>query len=447
MKVAVIGAGHVGLVVAACLADFGLSVICADKDVSRIENLKKHVLPFFEPGLKELVEKNSKSGRLKFSADTGLAIQEAEVIFIAVGTEGGPGGGADLTAVFKVSEQIAAVIADYKVVVLKSTVPIGTAEAVAALIRSRSDKSAEFDVVSNPEFLREGSAIETFMRPNRVVLGSDSERAIGVMRKIYRPLYLIDTPLVITDNRTAELIKYASNAFLAMKISYINEMAGLSDAFGCDVHTVAKAVGLDKRIGQKFLHPGPGYGGSCLPKDTRALVQFSEERGVSLPLIKAVIRVNNEQASRIVEKVRKHLGSLEGRTIAVLGLAYKTNTDDVRESPALRVCQALLQEGAFLRAHDPLANAKARKVLGDKRVEYLDDPYGAAEGSDALMILTEWNEFRSLDLDRVRSDLSGSLVIDARNVFDPSEVIGHGLTYEGVGRTAIVPGEPGEGSG
>lgn len=434
MNIAVVGAGHVGLVVAACLADFGFTVRCVDRDTDMIDGLRQLMLPFYEPGLGELVEKNVKSGRLLFSTDVTEGIRSSTVVFVAVGTEGEPGASPDLQAVYSVAEEIAAQLEAYKVIVLKSTVPVGTAAAVTERIRSKLLRPVPFDVVSNPEFLREGSAIETFMRPDRVVLGTSSERALAIMREIYSPLYLIETPIVTTTNRTAELIKYAANAFLATKISFINEIASLCDAWGCDVHVVAKAIGMDRRIGPKFLHPGPGFGGSCLPKDGRALMHLGEERGVELEILRAVFRINEKQVARVVGKAQLHLGSLAGRTIAVLGLAYKTNTDDVRESPAIRICELFLQAGASLRLHDPMANETARQVLHGPQVQYCADPYEAAQGADCLAVLTEWNEFRSLDLAKLKDRLHGTLLIDARNIFDPDEATSLGLVYVGMGR-------------
>ena len=434
MNIAVVGAGHVGLVVAACLADFGFTVQCVDTDAGRIQGLRQGTLPFYEPGLGELVEKNAKAGRLLFSTDVSEGIRSSTVVFVAVGTEGNPGSGPDLRAVYAVAEEIASQLEAYKVIVLKSTVPVGTAAAVTDLIRSRQPRPVPFDVVSNPEFLREGSAIETFMRPDRVVIGTTSETARKIMREIYRPLFLIETPIVATTNRNAELIKYAANAFLATKISFINEMAALCDALGCDVHVVAKAIGLDRRIGPKFLHPGPGFGGSCLPKDGRGLLSLGEEMGIELEILKAVFRTNEGQAARVVSKARLHLGSLAGRTIAVLGLAYKTNTDDVRESPAIRACELFLREGASLRLHDPMANETARQLLHGPQVHYCADPYEAAQGADGVAVLTEWNEFRRLDLAALKGKLRGNLLLDARNIFDPEEVTSLGFVYVGVGR-------------
>lgn len=434
MNVTVIGAGHVGLVLAACLADFGLTVACVDKVNLTIERLERIDLPFFEPGLCELVDKNVLAGRLCFSTDVESAIKQATVIFVVVGTEPGPDGRINLDGVHAVAEQIAGAMEDYKVVVIKSTVPIGTAVTVGRLIQSKQKKPVPFDVVSNPEFLREGSAIETFMRPERIILGARSERAFAIMREIYRPLYLIETPIITTTNETAELIKYAANAFLAVRISLINEVASLCDSVGCDVHVVAKAVGLDRRIGPKFLHPGPGFGGSCLPKDIRALLEEGSKRGIRMNLVEAAIRTNEEQPGKVVAKLRRTLGKLEGRVIAILGLAYKTNTDDVRESPSLRVCHLLLQEGSRLRVHDPMANGNSQKVLSGARVVYCENPYEAARGADALVILTEWNEFRNLDMATIRSALAGTLLVDARNIYDPQRASRFGFAYEGIGR-------------
>lgn len=435
MRIGVVGAGHVGLVVAACLADFGLDVVCVDKNEKVIEGLCHLSLPFHEPGLRDLVERTVRAERLCFSADIDKAISHADVIFIAVGTDSKPDGSVNLSAVHGVAEQIASLMEDYKVIVIKSTVPLGTAAHVTKIIKQRQTRSVDFDVVSNPEFLREGTAIETFMKPDRVVVGTSSERARKIMRDIYRPLYLIETPIVQTTNETAEVIKYVANSFLAMKISFINEMARLCDAFGCDVHDVAKAIGLDRRIGPKFLHPGPGFGGSCLPKDTQALLLQAKSAGLSMSVMEGVVRVNQQQPHRVVEKVTNCLGSLDGKVIAVFGLSYKVDTDDVRESPAIRVCELLLKAGATLRAHDPVATENARRELGEEQVVYCKSAYEAAAGADCLVILTEWNEFRNLDLTAIKSALAGNSIVDARNIFDPEMVAAMGFRYEGMGRT------------
>ena len=434
MNVAVVGTGYVGLVVGAGLADFGLQVTCVDSQPEKIEALERGDVPIYEPGLQELVTKNMQAGRLSFSHDLGSAVNRSLVIFLTVPTEAGSDGRPDLAVLFAVGEQLAGVMTEYKVVVVKSTVPVGTARNLTIHIREHQQAPAPFDIISNPEFLREGSALETFLRPNRVVLGHSSKQALAIVRDIYRPLYLIETPFVITDNATAELIKYAANAFLATKISYINEIANLCDSFGCDVHKVAKAMGLDPRIGARFLHPGPGFGGNCFPKDTQALVKMAADQGLEMQVAKAAIGVNQGQPGRAVEKLRKGLGSLDNRKITVLGLAFKSNTDDVRHSPALRVCELLRAEGAWIRAHDPVANKKAAAMLGEKSISYHSSPYEAAHGASALLVLTEWNEFRNLDLDRIKSVMDGDLLLDARNIYEPAKASALGFRYIGVGR-------------
>ena len=416
------------------LADFGLQVTCIDSQPEKIEALQRGEVPIYEAGLQDLFSKNVQAGRLNFSLDLASAVDRSLVIFLTVPTDADSGGRADLTELFSVGEQLARAMTEYKVIVIKSTVPVGTARKLSSHIRDYQSVPVPFDIVSNPEFLREGSALETFLRPNRVVLGHSSERALAVVRDIYRPLYLIEAPFVISDNDTAELIKYAANAFLATKVSYINEIANLCDSLGCDVHVVAKAMGLDPRIGSKFLHPGPGFGGNCFPKDTEALVKMAAEQGMPMRIVSAAMEANREQSSRIIGKLQKGLGTLRDRQIAVLGLAFKANTDDVRQSPALRVCQQLLAEGATIRAHDPVANQKAAALLGTERVSYHSSPYEAAQGASALLVLTEWNEFRNLDLSRVKSIMSGDLLVDARNVYDPARARALGFRYTGIGR-------------
>ncbi len=434
MNVAVIGTGYVGLVVGAGLADFGLQVTCVDSQTSIVEALQQGKVPIYEPGLLELVQKNVRAGRLAFSDDLASAVDRSLVIFVTVPTDSGPGGSPDLTALWHVGELLAETMKEYKVIVVKSTVPIGTAHTLTTYIRDRQPTPIPFDIISNPEFLREGSALETFLRPNRIVLGRSSEQALAIIRDLYRPFYLIETPFVITDNNTAEMIKYVANSFLALKISYINEVASLCDEYGCDVHVVAKALGMDPRIGPKFLHPGPGFGGNCLPRDTQALLSMAAGAGIDLRLLRAALEVNETQAARIVEKVRNGLGTVCDQKIAVLGLAFKSNTDDVRHSPALRVCNLLLAEGAIIRAHDPVANEKAAAVLMNSRVSYYSSPYEAVQGAAALLLLTEWNEFRNLDLSKVKSHMSGDLLVDARNIYEPGRANALGFRYQGVGR-------------
>jgi UDPglucose 6-dehydrogenase len=440
MNAAVIGAGHVGLVTAACLSDFGLVVTCVDKDCGVMDLLQRGELPFYEPGLEELVRKNVRAERLSFSTDTAEAIRVSNAVFVAVSADSEPDGRVKLDCLEEVAKQFAAVVTNYKVFIIKSTVPVGTAVHITRLIAQTAESREFFDVVSNPEFLREGSAIECFMRPDRVLVGATTEKAFSVMREIYRPLYLIETPIIETTNETAELTKYASNAFLAMKISFINEISNLCDALRCDVHLVAKTIGLDKRIGPKFLHPGPGYGGYCLPKDIRALLRMAEESSVPLRVLEGVVHANTGQADRVISKIRRHLHSLKGSTIAVLGLAYKSNTDDVRESPAIRICKTLLGENVHLRVYDPMANCNARRALGDGQVKFCIDPYAAAHEADCLLVLTEWNEFRNLDLSRIKCALRGCVLIDARNIYDPRAAASLGFIYEGIGRAAIPRG-------
>ncbi len=432
MNIAVIGTGYVGLVTGACFAEFGVHVTCVDKDQDKIAALQKGQIPIYEPGLSELVSKNMAGGRLQFTTDIASAIQGALVVFIAVGTPPRGDGSANMVYVDAVAETIAHHLNDYKVIVTKSTVPVGTGERLRKIIGKNLKEQVNFDIVSNPEFLREGSAIEDFLRPNRVVIGANSQQAVAILKDLYRPLYLIETPVIVTDVATAELIKYASNAFLATKISFINEMANLCEKVGADVHLVARGMGLDGRIGPKFLHPGPGYGGSCLPKDTMALIQIAKQTGYDLELLSAVIRVNTKQKSMMVEKIQQALGRLEGKTLGVLGLAFKPNTDDIRDSPAIDIIQDLLKSGSKIRAYDPAAMSEARKIL--KEVTYCNDAYDTVRDADAAVLLTEWNEFRNLDLDRLRQSLRQPIFIDLRNVYDEQRMNQAGFRYIGVGR-------------
>lgn len=444
MNVAVIGAGRVGLVAAAGLADFGLRVRCVDIDQDKIDALATGNVPFHEPGLEELLEKNRKADRLHFSSNLGEAVEKCLVLFIAVGTEEESPGKANLKPLFAVTQSIAKELKEYRVLVIKSTVPVGTAKRVLAELHKRT--SVPCDVVSNPEFLREGSAIENFLRPDRLILGSDSQQALAIVRDIYRPLYLIEAPIVTTNHETAELIKYVANAFLALKISFINEIANLCEAIGTDVHVIVKAIGLDKRIGSKFLHPGPGFGGSCLPKDARVLLDTARESHVELRTMVAVLETNATLCRNLIDRIKRELGTLAGRTVCVLGLAYKPYTDDVRESRAMDVVRLLLEEGATVRAHDPAANGPAAKLLQHKRISFHADPYEAASTADALAILTEWNEFRNLDIGELKRMMEGNLILDARNVFDPDTVASQGLVYVGRGRrpktAAPIPKAP-----
>ncbi len=436
MHICVVGTGYVGLVTGACLADFGMDVTCVDKVAAKIEMLNRGEIPIYEPGLDALVAKNAQAGRLHFTTDLASAIQQALAVFIAVGTPPKPDGSADLSYVVQVAEAIADNLNGYKVVVTKSTVPIGTGQMIERIVRERTGGSHPFSVVSNPEFLREGSAIQDFMRPDRVVIGARDPQAIAIMKDIYSPLYLIETPFVITNVESSELIKYASNAFLATKITFINEVAVLCERLGADVHHVAKGMGLDKRIGPKFLHPGPGYGGSCFPKDTQALAEIARNAGVPFEIVETVISVNQRMKERAAARALEALGDgARGATVAVLGLSFKPETDDMRESPAIPVVQRLVEAGVSVRAFDPAAMDNARELLpGD--VCYCDNAYHAAEGADALIILTEWNQFRSLDLDRIRAVMKRPLVVDLRNVYEPAKMADKGFEYHGVGRAA-----------
>ncbi|HNR13681.1 MAG TPA: UDP-glucose/GDP-mannose dehydrogenase family protein [Thermodesulfobacteriota bacterium] len=434
MNITMIGTGYVGLVSGAGLADFGMQVICVDKDAERISLLEKGIVPFYEPGLQELVSRNVKNGRLCFSTDLAKAVGQSLVVFVAVGTPDNGNGEADLTQVAQVAETLAGAIDDYKVLVMKSTVPVGTNRWFHGLVQSKLAAPNQVDVVSNPEFLREGSAIGDFMRPDRVVIGSDSAQALAIVKDLYRPLYLIETPFVVTGLETAELIKYASNAFLATKISFINEVANLCEKVGADVHHVAKAMGLDKRIGPKFLHAGPGFGGSCFPKDTRAFALTARKMECPLRIVESVIEVNTCQRMRMIDKIDATLGSLEGKKIGVLGLAFKPNTSDVRESPAIDIIKSMIDKGAHVVAYDPEGAEEFRKVVNSQQLFFADDPYAVAKDSHALVVLTEWNEFRNLDLGRIKSLLEQPVIIDLRNIYEPQAAAAAGFTYLGVGR-------------
>jgi len=447
MKVTIVGTSYVGLVTGTCLADFGLKVTCVDQDEQKINMLNSGGVPIYEPNLEALIKKNISAGRLTFTTDLKNAVKQSKVIFIAVGTPPNDDGSADLTQIEKVAQQIAASMNEYKVIVNKSTVPIGTATKIKEIIsknqnviaRSEATKqsqhslnSSPFDVVSNPEFLREGSAVYDFTHPDKIVIGTESKQALKIMQEIYRPLYLIDTPFVITNPETAELIKYACNAFLATKITFINEIANLCDKVGADVHQIAKAMGLDGRISPKFLHTGPGYGGSCFPKDTEALYHFASTCGYDFKLLKGVISANKRQRELMVDKIKHHLGSLKEKTIAILGLAFKQNTDDVRKSPSIDIIKLLLKEGVYIRCFDPLAMENTRKILPD--LTYCQDEYETAQGSDALVVATEWNQFRNLDLSRIKKLLKSPILLDLRNLYDPAALKALGFDYEGVGR-------------
>jgi UDPglucose 6-dehydrogenase len=432
MHIGIIGTGYVGLVTGACFAEFGLFVTCVDKDEKKINSLKKGLIPFYEPGLDDLVRRNIKQGRLIFTTKTSKAVESSLVIFIAVGTPRRGDGSADMQYVEEVAGEIALHMDGYKVIATKSTVPVGTGGKLRDIIAGNLKEQTDFDIVANPEFLREGSAIEDFMRPNRVVIGASSPQAVAIMRDLYKPLYLIEAPFVITNIETAELIKYASNSFLATKISFINEMANLCEKVGADVHMVAKGMGLDQRIGPKFLHPGPGYGGSCLPKDTNALLKIAEGHNIKLAIVDSAVKANENQKRRMVEKIRDATGILKGKTIAVLGLSFKPNTDDIRDAPSLFIIKSLLEEKARVRAYDPVSMKEARKILPE--VKYCEDSYDAVKGADALVIVTEWNQFRNLDLDRIRKLLKEPYFFDLRNIYDPQKLREKGFKYFSVGR-------------
>jgi UDPglucose 6-dehydrogenase len=442
MRIVVVGTGYVGLVSGACFSEFGVSVTCVDTDASKIARLQRGEMPIYEPGLEALVGTNAAAGRLVFSTDLRAALHGAEAVFIAVGTPSRRGDGhADLSYVFAAAADIGRALTDYAVVVTKSTVPVGTGREVAAIL-DQVCPGGRFDVASNPEFLREGSAIEDFMRPDRVVIGADSERACAVLRQLYRPLYLIETPMVFTDIETAELIKYAANAFLATKITFINEIADLCEVVGADVQDVARGIGLDGRIGRKFLHAGPGFGGSCFPKDCRALVRTAREAEAGLALVETVVQVNEARKRRMADKIITACGGdVAGRTLAVLGLTFKPNTDDMRDSPSLEILPRLIAAGAQIRAFDPEGMAEARKLMPD--LAYCNDAYETMRSADALVLLTEWNEFRALDLARVKDLLMRPLVIDLRNIYQPAELTAVGLCYVSIGRpTQTVAGAP-----
>ena len=433
MKIAVIGTGYVGLVTGACFSEFGVDVTCVDMDKTKIDKLLNGGIPIYEPGLDTIVERNVREGRLHFTTDLGAAIGPAQVVFFAVGTPPKADGSPDMSFYQQAAKDVALAMDGYKVLVTKSTVPVGTGKWLREFITANLKSPTEFGVASNPEFLREGAAIEDFMRPDRVVIGSDDSRAIEVMKELYRPLYLIETPIVITSLEAAELIKYAANAFLATKITFINEIANLCDAIGCDVHDVARGMGMDNRIGRKFLHPGPGYGGSCFPKDTRALTTVADQFGVETRIVDAVIEANERQREAMLAKIEDLVGDLSGKQIGVLGLSFKPETDDMRESPAVDVINMMTARGARVRAFDPVAMDEARHCL-DRSVEFAEDEYGAIRDADALVIITEWNQFRALDMERVRQLLKTPKIADLRNIYKPADIRAMGFEYVGVGR-------------
>ena len=437
MHISVIGTGYVGLVTGACFAEFGVNVTCMDTDASRITMLEKGEVPFYEPGITELVAKGIKENRLTFSTDIAKAVDKALVIFIAVGTPPQADGSADLSFVEEVGRGIARHMNGYKVIVTKSTVPVGTGEKLRDVIKANQSGRYRFDIVSNPEFLREGSAIEDFMRPNRVVIGADSEQAVAIMKDLYRPLYLIETPFVVTDIPTAEMIKYASNAFLAVKISFINEVATVCERVGADVQVVSRGMGLDNRIGSKFLHAGPGFGGSCFPKDLAALVQTGERVGYPLQIAGAAAKVNYEQHLRMVEKIRDAAGGLKGKAFGCLGLSFKPNTNDMREAPSLTILRELMKEGATVKAYDPASMEESIKLLPG--LIACKDTYDVADGVDGLIIMTEWNQFRNLDFERLNKSMRIPLLLDLRNVYDSERVVGFGFRHVSVGRPLKNP--------
>lgn len=440
MNIAIIGTGYVGLVTGVCFAEFGLHVTAVDKDEERIDRLAKGEVLIYEPQLGEMLRRNLEQGRIQFTTDTARAIRESLVVFIAVGTPSREDGSVDLRYVEEVARTVARNLNGYKVIATKSTVPVGTGRIIQRIIHEENEGGPRgvFDIASNPEFLREGSAIEDFLRPNRVVIGADNPQAVAILQDLYRPLYLIDIPFVITTIETAELIKYASNSFLATKITFMNEMANLCEVLGVDIHTVAKAMGLDQRIGSKFLHPGPGFGGSCFPKDTWALVNIARDHGCRARVVETVIEVNEQQRLRMVQKIIGALGvssdpgSLEGITIGMLGLAFKPNTDDIRQSPSLAIISELQRLGARVQAFDPAAMEQARRVTSE--VDYRTDAYSAAEGADVLVLATEWNQFRNLNLEKVKGLMRRPILVDLRNVYEPERVRMLGFTYCGVGR-------------
>jgi UDPglucose 6-dehydrogenase len=434
MNICVVGVGYVGLVTGTCFAELGLNVTCVDNDASKIQMLKDGKVPIYEPGLEEMVRKNAGEGRLHFTTDIKDGVTNALAVFIAVGTPQGDDGAADLQYVWEVARSIGETMDDYKVVVTKSTVPVGTGQKVAALIREHQKTPINFDVASNPEFLREGSAIEDFMRPDRVVVGADSDQAKAIMKDLYSPLYLIETPFVTTNVETAEMIKYASNAFLATKISFINEMANICELVGADVNVVAKGMGLDKRIGPKFLHAGPGFGGSCFPKDTAAIARLAKEKGYEFRIVESVMGVNYNQRLVMVDKIKSALGGdVSGKVIACLGLTFKPNTDDMRDAPCLVILPELIKAGASVRAFDPAGTEMAKPMLPGE-IAYCDNAYHACEGADALVLMTEWNQFRNLDWSKVQAAMQGDVVVDLRNVYKPERMKELKLKYFSVGR-------------
>jgi UDPglucose 6-dehydrogenase len=432
------GTGYVGLVTGACLSDFGNAIVCLDIDREKIARLKDGELPIYEPGLEELVARNTARGRLSFSTEIPFAIKSSEIIFISVGTPALPNGDVDMSYVFNAAEMISEYMEDYKIIVNKSTVPVGTGVEVAELIR-KSHVDEDFDIVSNPEFLREGAAIEDFMRPDRVVIGASSQHALEAIVDVYRPLYLRETPMVLTNVASAEMIKYASNTMLAAKISFINEIANICEAYSADVTAVARGMGLDERIGPRNLYPGAGYGGSCFPKDVSGLASIARKVNVDVPVIDAINQTNQRQQQRMIDKLRDLLGSFSERTVCLLGLSFKPDTDDIREAPALRMIDALLAEGASVQVYDPVAMDNTRARYPD--LIYTEDPYQAAQGANALVLMTEWNEFRNIDLPRIHAALKEAKILDCRNLYEPREMQELGFEYISVGRPPRRAGE------
>lgn len=432
MHIAVIGTGYVGLVTGACFAEFGVEVTCVDVDERKINGLLNGIMPIYEPGLDTIVEKNLKAGRLHFTTDIKAAVEQALVVFLAVGTPPKEDGSPDMSYYRQAAKDVAEAMNGYKVLVTKSTVPVGTGKWLREFVTENQVTKTNFGVASNPEFLREGAAIDDFMRPDRVVVGSNEEDAIAIMKDLYRPLYLIETPIVITSLEAAELIKYAANAFLATKITFINEIANLCDAIGCDVHDVARGMGMDNRIGRKFLHPGPGYGGSCFPKDTKAFTKVGDKYGVETSVVDAVIKANDFQRQAMLPKIENLVGDLNGKQIGVLGLSFKPETDDMRESPATDIIKEMQKRGATVKAFDPVAMDEAKHCLPD--IEYAVDEYDAIKDADALVIITEWNQFRALDMAKVKQLLKSPKIADLRNIYEPSDMRELGFEYVGVGR-------------
>jgi len=432
MHIAVIGTGYVGLVTGACFADFGMRVTCVDKDEQKISSINEGRMPIYEPGLDALVAKGVREGRLGFSTDVRGTIEQSLVVFLAVGTPPSGDGSADMSQIDEVANEIARSLNGYKVIVTKSTVPVGAASRIKKIIEENKTTPSRFSVAANPEFLREGAAINDFMRPDRVVIGCTDEEAVAILKDIYRPLFLIETPFVITTPESAEMIKYASNAFLATKVSFINEIAGLCERLGADVHDVSRGMGMDARIGSKFLHPGPGFGGSCFPKDAQALVALGRSVDYDVRIVDAALRVNESQKSSIIERIKRLLPHLEGKTVAILGLAFKPETDDMRESPSLKIIDDLVKAGARVRVYDPAAMESARRLLPD--VVYCEDEYEAARGSDGLVVVTEWNQFRSLDMERLHQAMREPNIIDLRNLYEPETMRSAGFRYLAMGR-------------